>query len=414
VLSRRRAGVLRACLTAFSRNVGPEVPCEVIILLNGADEDVIALCERDVTGARVERSEVNLGFPGGCNLAATRARGAYLMFLNDDTEVAPRWLESLAQAADEHPQAGAIGSRLLFADGSLQEAGGAIWRDGTTAQIGRGRSAPSRRYECLRRVDYCSAASLLVRRSTWDLIGGFDEEYFPGYYEDVDLCLAIRRHGQEVLYEPRSQLVHHLSPPSDAEVNARLFERNAARVTAKWSGLLASHELWDPQSPGAAERAMLRAQGWPRRLLAIDEPLADSAPGALSAGLLGAVAELHSMGAAITVSAAQRSESDDDCAVASPLDFDILEGDVNQHLASPEILYDAVMVFGAENLERYGSAVRARQPQAALIYDGGGDAATRGEHPAASPPDVVVGEQPAGSWIDAYTKARARRVDEYV
>jgi len=412
VLSRRNVGVLRACLTALSRNVSPEARCEVIILLNGADEDVRSYCEREVAGARVERSGVNLGFPAGCNLAATRARGAFLVFLNDDTEIAPRWLESLMQAADEHPLAGAIGSRLLFPDGSLQEAGGAIWRDGTTAQLGRGRSATSRRHECLRRVDYCSAASLLVRRSTWDLIGGFDEEYFPGYYEDVDLCLAIRQHGQQVLYEPRSQLIHHVSPSSDEEMSARLLERNAARVRAKWSALLASHEMWDPQSPGAVERAMLRAQGWPRRILAIDERLPDPATAALSARLLGGIGELQSMGAAITVFAPQAGEGDWEA--FSPLDFDILEGDVNEHLASPEIFYDAVIVFGADNLQRYSSAIRALQPQAAVIYEAGGTAVSRVQHHAASPPDTVVAEQPAGSWIDAFVQARSRRVDDYV
>lgn len=412
VLTRRDVGSLRACLRSLMRNVDPQTAWELVLVLNGADEDVVAFCEREVSGAGIERCSVNLGFPGGCTLAAAGARGELLVFLNDDTEVAPEWLEALVASADEHPQAGAIGSRLLFPDGSIQEAGGVIWRDGTTAQVGRGDPPGRRRYSCLRRVDYCSAASLLVRRSAWEAVGGFDEEYFPGYYEDVDLCLAIRQHGQHVLYQPRSRVVHHVSPPSDEEINARLFERNAARVSAKWSALLASHELWDPRSPGAVERAMLRAQGWPRRILAIENRLADPATGALSARLSGAIGELQSMGAAITVFAPEAGEGG--CEVSSALDFDILEGDVNEHLASPEILFDAVIVFGADNLQRYNSAIRARQPQAALIYGAGGTAVSEVEHLAASPPDVIMGEQPAGSWIDAFAQARTRRVDEYV
>ena len=412
VLSRRNVEMLRACLTALTRNVGADTPFELIILLNGADDDVAAFCERDVAGARVEHSRVNLGFPAGCNLAAARARGAFLVFLNDDTQVAPRWLESLLQAADEHPEAGAIGSRLLFADGSVQEAGGVIWRDGTTAQVGRGRSPASPRYGCRRRVDYCSAASLLVRKSTWDLVGGFDENYYPGYYEDVDLCCAIRQHGQQVLYEPHSQVVHHVSPPLDAGVNARLFQRNAARVEAKWSALLASHELWDPGFPGAVERAMLRAQGWPRRILVIAERLPDPTAGAASARMFGAISELRSIGAAITVSAPQAPEGDWD--LSSRLGFDVLEGSTIDHLAAAEVFYDAVIVSGPDNLALYLCAIRALQPQAGVIYDAGDRAPPELEHHAAGTPDAVTAEQPAGSWIDLFAQARSRRVDEYV
>jgi len=412
VLSRRNVEMLRACLISLTHNVGTDTPFELIILLNGADEDVAAFCEREVAGARVERSRVNLGFPAGCNLAAAQARGAFLVFLNDDTQVAPRWLESLVQAADEHPQAGAIGSRLLFADGSVQEAGGVIWRDGNTAQVGRGRSPASRSYGCLRPVDYCSAASLLVRRSTWDVVGGFDEEYFPGYFEDVDLCLAIRQHGQQVLYEPRSQVVHYLSPPLDAGVNARLFRRNAARVKAKWSALLASHELWDSQSAGAVERAMLRAQGWPRRILIIDERLPDPAAGAASARMVSAIRELRSIGAAITVSGPQAPEDDWD--LSSRLGFDILEGNTIDHLAAAEVFYDAVIISGPDNLPAYISAIRALQPQAAVIYDAGGRPLGELERQAAGKPDAVTPEQPDGSWIDLFAQARSGRVDEYV
>ncbi len=411
VLTRRNVEMLRSCLDALSRGIASETRCEVIVVLNGADEDVAAFCEREVSGALVERSRVNLGFPAGCNLAAARARGAFLAFLNDDTEVAPGWLESLIDAADEHPGAGAIGSRLLFPDGSLQEAGGVIWRDGTTAQVGRGHPGTGRRYRCLRPVDYCSAASLLVRKSTWDLVGGFDEEYFPGYYEDVDLCLAIRQRGQQVLYEPRSQVVHHVSPPTDEAVNPRLFQRNAARVRAKWSALLASHEQWDPRSHGAVERGMLRAQGWPRRILVIDEHLRDPAGGA-SAGIIDAVRELGSIGGACMVFSPHAQAGAAELSVR--LDFEILEGELVDHLAAAEIFYDAVIVSGPDNLQRYISVIRELQPQSAVIYEARGGLLAQLEHEPALTPDAVTAEQPAGSWLDVFARARSRRVDEYV
>src|SRR5207302_1718578 len=77
--------------------------------------------------------------------------------------------------------------------------------------FGRGLPPGSRRYDYLREVDYVSACSLLVRRATFEQLGGFDERFFPGYNEDVDLCLGIRRLRQRVLYQPRSVVVHHES-----------------------------------------------------------------------------------------------------------------------------------------------------------------------------------------------------------
>ena len=411
VLTRRDGGSLRACLRSLVRNVGPEMAWELILVLNAADADVVAFCEHEVSGARIERCYVNLGFPGGSNLAAAGARGELLVFLNDDTEVAPEWLEALVASADEHPRAGAIGSRLLFPDGSIQEAGGVIWRDGTTAQVGRGDRPGRRRYGCLRRVDYCSAASLLVRRSTWDAVGGFDEDYFPGYYEDVDLCLAIRAHGQQVLYEPRSQVVHHVSPPEDEWVDADLFARNAARVRAKWSSLLACHEPWDADSAGAVKRAVARAQGWPPRILVVGDRLPDPAVAAVHGRVLAAIRELRSMGAAITAFARQQPHGDPE--LCRQLGFDTVEGDPIDHMAAPEELYDAVIVTGGENLRRYGAAVRALQPPAALIYEKGeGEDAHRGPE-AAFAPDVTIGARSVTSWMDLLEQARARRVDAY-
>lgn len=410
VLTRRDVEMLRRCLTALSRNLRGDPAAEVIVLLNGADDEVVAFCERDVAGARVERSRVNLGFPGGCNLAAGRARGEFLVFLNDDAEVAPGWLESLVQSADEHPRAGAIGSRLLFADGSVQEAGAVVWRDGTTAQVGRERAPGRRRYACLRRVDYGSAASLLVRRSTWDAVGGFDEEYFPGYYEDVDLCLAIRSYGQEVLYEPRARVVHHVSPP-DPDVDAGLFQRNAARLRAKWSTLLTDHESWEPHVPGAVERAVLRAQGWPRRVLVIGERLPGYGEDAAAARIADAIGELRAI-AAVTVWASRLP--DDAWHLPRRLGYDLVDGDVMEHLAAPEIFCDAVLVSGPDQLRRCMPAVRALQPQAAVIYDAGAASAPPVDPANPLTPDAVTGREPTRSWIDVFARARSRRVDEYV
>ena len=102
---------------------------------------------------------------------------------------------ALVSAAAEEPKAGAVGSRVVLPSGELQEAGSIIWSDGTTLGVGRGLRAADGDYNYRRAVDYCSACALLVRRDVWDALGGFDEAYLLGYYEDADLCLRIRELG---------------------------------------------------------------------------------------------------------------------------------------------------------------------------------------------------------------------------
>src|SRR5436309_1241213 len=105
VLSRGDLVLLDDCLNAIGRSISDEVPYEVIVFLNGADEHLAATCAERYSHARVEHSGINLGYPAGSNRAAARARGEFLVLLNDDTEVQPRWLESLVETADEHPHA---------------------------------------------------------------------------------------------------------------------------------------------------------------------------------------------------------------------------------------------------------------------------------------------------------------------
>jgi GT2 family glycosyltransferase len=161
-------------------------------MLNGAAPEVEAFVHMKAGGVRLAHSRVNLGFAGGNNRAAECARGEYLVLLNDDTLVEPGWLDWLVSAADANPRAGAVGSCVLFSDGRIQEAGSLIWSDGSTMPVARGVESESLDWHFARPVDYASACSLLVRRNTWEAVGGLDEGYYPAYYEDVDLCLAIR------------------------------------------------------------------------------------------------------------------------------------------------------------------------------------------------------------------------------
>ncbi len=170
----------------------------------------------------------------------TFARGRYLLLLNDDSVVEAGYIDRLLSAIERDPSVAAAGGRVLSPDGTLQEAGSVLWSDGWVAHVGAGLPADSNAYYYVRYADYVSANGLLVDREAWDAVGGLDERYFPAYYEDVDLCLALWHHGYRVAYEPRARLRHLESQSTSTTYRNFLLIRNRAQLVAKWSAPLQS------------------------------------------------------------------------------------------------------------------------------------------------------------------------------
>lgn len=195
------------CLEALAANT-PAGLVEVIVVDDASTDGTPGVLRR-IEGIEVLTGETNVGFTGAAGRGAAAARGRVIVFLNNDAEVQPGWLEAMLDAIDSAPDVGAVGCKLVFADGRLQEAGGIIWQDGTGANIGRGGDPEAPRFNVRREVDYCSGAALMVRRDLFEGLGGFDPRFAPAYYEDTDLCFALRDSGFRVLYEPRATVVHH-------------------------------------------------------------------------------------------------------------------------------------------------------------------------------------------------------------
>ena len=150
----------------------------------------------------------NLGFLKTCNRSAELARGDYLFFLNNDALACEGWLEPLLRVFDQFPDAGLVGSKLLFPDGTLQEAGGFVWNDGSAWNYGRADDPDKSGYNYVREVDYVSGCAILVARALWRELRGFDDLFAPAYCEDSDLAFRVRAAGRKVYYCPFSAIVH--------------------------------------------------------------------------------------------------------------------------------------------------------------------------------------------------------------
>jgi len=221
----------------------------------------------EVTNIKVIRADKNQGFVGSCNAGAAEARGEYIMFLNNDTKVTPGWLSKLAVTLDRDAFCGGVGSKLVYPDGRLQEAGGIIWEDASGWNYGKFDNPEKPEYNYVREVDYCSGAALMVRRSLLEKLGGLDERYAPAYWEDADLCFAIRRLGYRVLYQPASVVVHFegiSAGTSTASGMKKHQDLNTPTFIEKWRPELGR------RFPNGKEVFLARDLNGSRRILVID------------------------------------------------------------------------------------------------------------------------------------------------
>ncbi|MBN8943046.1 MAG: glycosyltransferase [Rhizobiales bacterium] len=240
-----------------------------VLIADDASTDATATAISSLGGkVRLIRHKRNLGFVRNCNAAAASARGDILVFLNNDTIVLPGWLDALVAPLNETPEIGLTCSKLLNADGTLQEAGGVFWQDGSAWNYGRGADPRAYLFNFVRDTDYGSGAAIAVRSVAWASVGGFDDRFSPAYCEDADLAFGLRAKGYRTIYVPTAEIIHHegVSHGRDEASGIKAYQvENLKKFSEKWADTLRSHSPKGQRVAMAAARSRFKP-----RILVID------------------------------------------------------------------------------------------------------------------------------------------------
>ena len=248
---------VRRSLTALAEHTRD--PFEVIVCDNASPNGTTEWLRDSVEGVRLVLNERNVGFAVACNQGAALSRAPHIVFLNSDAMVHPDWLPPLLERARDERVA-AVAPLLLNLDGSVQDAGALVFRGAETILYGFGQEPHDPDVAFSRAVDYASGACLLVRRSAFNLVGGFDAAFGVAYYEDVDLCLALQEQHLLTVYEPRSVVTHALGGSGNPENAAALLAANRLVTEPRWRRRLACRPPVNAGNPnGVGARDALAA-----------------------------------------------------------------------------------------------------------------------------------------------------------
>jgi GT2 family glycosyltransferase len=262
-----KADLTRSCIDRLIKTTSPDLRCEIIIIDNASTDDTDSMLGAYKDNVAVIRNKENAGFTIACNQGAQAASGEFLVILNNDVLVQDDWLQWIVETAERDNSIGAVGAKLIFPDGTLQEAGGIIWNDASGANYGRTDDPNHPKYNYVRKVDYCSGACLLVRRNVFHEVGGFDARYAPAYYEDADLCFAVRKVGKKVVYQPRAEVIHLEGQTAGTDIKQgikRYQEINKQKFYEKWE-----HELGSQFPPNVSYADSACARDYKKNILIV-------------------------------------------------------------------------------------------------------------------------------------------------
>ncbi len=200
--------MLDACFEGLRRQA--DVSVEAILVDNGSSDGSVARVRQRFPEVRLIELPVNRGFAGGNNAGAAGARGRRRAFLNNDAVPEPSWLRHLSDSLDANPWAAMATSRIVYQDDPsiLDSAGDGLTRWGGAFKRHHGQSIDLAT-EGGEVFGACGAA-FMIEKEVFDLVGGFDEDFFLSH-EDVDLSYRIQLRGRGCVYAPDATVTHAVS-----------------------------------------------------------------------------------------------------------------------------------------------------------------------------------------------------------
>lgn len=363
-----KLGYTLRCLASIQHHE-PSVPFEVIVIDDCSPDETFTVLS-EIKGLKVIRNFNNAGFIRSCNAGAQAARGKYLCFLNNDTEITPNWLEELLRTFSEFPDTGLVGSKLIYPDGRLQEAGGIIWQDGSAWNFGRFQDPNNPVFNYAREVDYCSGASIMVPKDIFNNFGGFDELYTPAYCEDSDLALKLRSRGYRVIYQPLSSVIHYegITSGTDEKCGVKAYQvKNSAKLLERWKGLLASHQPAGTNVDKAKDRRMKK------RVLVLDHCVPTPNQDAGSVTVYNLLLLLREMNFQVTFIAEDNllylpGYTADLQRIGIEVLYKPYTTSVQDHLREFGNRYDLIFFFRPMVAEKYMDLVKRYTPEAKILY----------------------------------------------
>ena len=209
-----------------------------VIVVDDASSDATSELELLVEGITVLHNPTAERFIRACNAGVAAARGRYVVLLNNDTEVTAGWLDALIDAFERVDDVGLVGSKLVYPDGTLQDAGGIVWGSGNPWQYGNGQNPHDPRFCYARQADYLSGAAMMTTKAIWDEVGGLSSYLEPMYFEDTDFAFKLRAAGYTTWFVPASVVYHYEGMTSGTDTGAgfkRFQELNRPKFKRRWA-----------------------------------------------------------------------------------------------------------------------------------------------------------------------------------
>lgn len=357
-----------SCIQSIYERIDPSTnpSFEVILVDNGSSDETPLL--KQVKNLVYVHNKENLGFVGGCNEGLAAAKGKYVIFLNNDAEVTENWLRTLYDTIEKDSKIGIVGSKIVYPNGVLQEAGGIIFKDADGLNFGKFDQEASYQYNYVRDVDYCSGASIIINRELMNNFGGFDTLYHPAYYEDTDLSFKVRKAGLRVVYQPLS-VIYHIEGGTAGTSTSSGFKKyqeiNKEKFFKRWKSTLQKTHV------SANEAYLGRDRSGDKLALIIEETLPTPDKDSGSRRMVAMIESLQKLGYKVTFWPNDLEKKEPYAQQLQQMGVEVVYGNIDFMQFSKHYghFYNLVIMSRPEICAKYINICRTLFTNAQLIYD---------------------------------------------